>query len=639
MSTTQGVLRVGNCSGFYGDRLSAMREMLEGGELDVLTGDYLAELTMLILGRDKMKDPTLGYARTFVKQAEDCLGLALERGVKIVSNAGGLNPAGLADRLREVAKAQGLQPRIAYVQGDDLMPQVRDLGIDNALTANAYLGGFGIAAALGRGADVVVTGRVTDASLVVGPAAAHFGWARDSYDQLAGAMVAGHVIECGAQATGGNFSGFGSFKPDERPLGFPLAEISADGSSVITKHPGTGGVVTQDTVTAQLVYEIGESTYLGPDVSACLETIELSDDGDDRVRVSGVRGVAPPETLKVCVNELGGFRNSLEFVLVGLDIDAKADWVRRQMESVLSKPRPASVEWSLARTDRDDASTEEAASCRLRCSVKDVDADVVGKRFTAAAVELALASYPGFTLTAPPAPASPFGVYRPEYVARSAVRHTVVHADGTSEVIEGGAPSAGAPSAGAPSGLHENAGPPIQAAGAAETEDGRSSGVAPTVAGPGSRATEERGRMGGAMPLSSPSAATTVERVAEEIAEQAPQDTVTRRLPLGTFIHARSGDKGGDANIGLWVDRSRYAEERVAWLTKIITPAKVRELLPEAEGLDVEVYPLPNLGAVNVVIRGLLGQGVAASTRFDPQAKALGEWIRARNVSITEDLL
>ncbi len=649
MSTTEGVLRVGNCSGFYGDRLSAMREMLEGGELDVLTGDYLAELTMLILGRDKMKDPTLGYARTFVKQAEECLGLALERGVKIVSNAGGLNPAGLADRLREVAKAQGLQPRIAYVQGDDLMPQVRELGIENALTANAYLGGFGIAAALGRGADVVVTGRVTDASLVVGPAAAHFGWALDSYDQLAGAMVAGHVIECGAQATGGNFSGFGSFKPDERPLGFPLAEISADGSSVITKHPGTGGVVTQDTVTAQLVYEIGESTYLGPDVSACLETIELSDDGDDRVRVSGVRGVAPPETLKVCVNELGGFRNSLEFVLVGLDIDAKADWVRRQMEAALSKPRPASVEWSLARTDRDDAATEEAASCRLRCSVKDSDADVVGKRFTAAAVELALASYPGFTLTAPPTPASPFGVYRPEYVARAAVRHTVVHADGTSEVIEGGPASAVEAAAGsageAPSGLLEEAGPDSAGTGATESEDGRSSGVAPTVDGPGSRATEERGRLGGAMPLSSPSAATTaattaeIAEIAEEIAEQAPQDTVTRRLPLGTFVHARSGDKGGDANIGLWVDRSRYAEERVAWLTKIITPDKVRELLPEAEGLDVEVYPLPNLGAVNVVIRGLLGQGVAASTRFDPQAKALGEWIRARNVSITEDLL
>ncbi len=582
MSATADVLRIGNCSGFYGDRLSAMREMLEDGELDVLTGDYLAELTMLILGRDKMKDPNLGYARTFVKQAEQCMGLALERGVKIVSNAGGLNPAGLADRLREIAKAQGLEPRIAYVQGDDLMPRVAELGIENALTANAYLGAFGIAAALDRGADIVVTGRVTDASVVIGPAASHFGWSPTQYDELAGAMVAGHIIECGTQATGGNFSGFRSFKPDTRPLGFPIAEVAADGSSVITKHPGTGGVVTKDTVTAQLMYEIGEPTYLGPDVSARLDTIELADDGEDRVRVSGVRGEAPPETLKVCVNELGGFRNSMEFVLVGLEIDAKADWVRVQMEAALTKNPPASVEWTLARTDRDDASTEEAASCRLRCSVKDPDPNVVGKQFTAAAVELGLASYPGFTLTAPPAPASPYGVYRAEYVDRTEVQHTVVHADGRAEVIPPGAPAAAA-SAGSSAWLREEAGPPI--------------------------------------------------------AEQAPADTVTRRLPLGTFVHARSGDKGGDANIGLWVDQSEHAEERIGWLTKLVTPDRVRELVPEAADLPVDVYPLPNLGGVNVVIRGLLGQGVAASTRFDPQAKALGEWVRSRHVSITEDLL
>jgi hypothetical protein len=628
MSAADGVLRIGNCSGFYGDRLSAMREMLEGGELDVLTGDYLAELTMLILGRDKMKDPTLGYARTFVKQAEDCMGLALERGVKIVSNAGGLNPAGLADKLREIAAAQGLSPQIAYVQGDDLMPRAADLGLGKALTANAYLGAFGIAAALDRGADMVVTGRVTDASVVVGPAASHFGWSPEQYDELAGAMIAGHVIECGAQATGGNFSGFRSFKPDIRPLGFPIAEITPDGSAVITKHPGTGGVVTVDTVTAQLVYEIGEPTYLGPDVSARLDTIELTDAGEDRVRVSGVRGEAPPETLKVCVNELGGFRNSLEFVLVGLDIDAKADWVRAQMEAALEKAPPASVEWSLARTDRDDASSEEAASCRLRCSVKDSDPNVVGKRFTAAAVELGLASYPGFTLTAPPSPASPYGVYRPAYVDRAAVQHTVVHADGTAEVIEG----AGAGVAGAAAGLYEEVG---LSGGAAATEAGRSGGAAPTVDGPGSRATQERGRMGGAVPPSSPAAAGT----AAEVAAQAPKDEVTRRLPLGTFVHARSGDKGGDANVGLWVDRSVHGEARVAWLTKFVTVERIRELVPEAEGLPVDIYPLPNLGAVNVVIRGLLGEGVAASTRFDPQAKALGEWLRSRHVSITEDLL
>jgi len=564
-------VRIGNCSGFYGDRLSAMREMLEGGRLDVLTGDYLAELTMLILGRDTMKDPSLGYAKTFVRQVEDCLGLALESGVTIVSNAGGLNPAGLADRLREVATGLGLDANIAHVEGDD----VRALGLGaDALTANAYLGGFGIAAALREGADIVVTGRVTDASLVVGPAIAHHGWTPTSYDELAGAVVAGHVLECGCQATGGNFSGFRSLPHTGRPLGFPLAEIAADGSSVITKHDGTGGAVTVDTVTAQLLYEIQSTRYLNPDVTTRLDTIELSQAGPDRVAVTGVRGEAPPERLKVCVNELGGFRNTVEFVLTGLDIDAKADWVREQLTPALTA---AEVSWTRSALPPVDADTEEGASALLRCTVKDAKPDAVGRGFTGAAVELALASYPGFTMTAPPAAPAPYGVYRPAYVERAAVTHTVVHADGRREVVADPAEFS-----------------------TVDPEDGQRPSPYP-----------------------------------------APHDSLTRRAPLGSFVHARSGDKGRDANLGLWVvhDGAEQYAARVTWLAKLITPRKVRELVPEAADLDVEVYPLPNLGGVNVLIRGLLGDGVAASTRFDPQAKGLGEWVRSRMVNIQEDLL
>jgi hypothetical protein len=564
-------VRIGNCSGFYGDRLAAMRQMLEGGDLDVLTGDYLAELTMLILGKDAMKDPSLGYAKTFVRQVEDTLGLALEQGVKIVSNAGGLNPAGLADRLREVARGLGLDPAIAHVEGDD----VRALDLrEGALTANAYLGGFGIAAALNAGADVVVTGRVTDASLVVGPAIAHHGWTPTSYDELAGAVVAGHVLECGTQATGGNFSGFKTLRHDGTPLGFPLAEIAADGSCVITKHDGTGGAVTVDTVTAQLLYEIQSTRYLNPDVTTRLDTVELREVGRDRVAVSGVRGEAPPSLLKVCVNELGGFRNTVEFVLTGLDIDAKADWVREQLTPALTA---SEVTWTRTALPPADADTEEGASCLLRCTVKDSRPDPVGRGFTSAAVELALASYPGFTMTAPPAPPAPYGLYRAEYVDRSAVTHTVVHADGRREVV-----------------------------------------ADPTEFGDG----DDRDSL---RPSPFP----------------APRDSLTRRAPLGSFVHARSGDKGGDANLGLWVmhDGSDRYDARVTWLTKLITPRKVRELLPEAADLDVEVHVLPNLGGVNVLIRGLLGDGVAASTRFDPQAKGLGEWMRSRIVHIQEGLL
>lgn len=575
-------LRIGNCSGFYGDRLAAMRQMLEGTQggqgLDVLTGDYLAELTMLILGKDTMKDPSLGYARTFVRQLEDCLGLALERGVKIVSNAGGLNPAGLADKLREVATGLGLDPQIAHVEGDDVRALAGTKGAwEGALTANAYLGGFGIAAALSAGADVVVTGRVTDASVVVGPAIAHFGWTPTSYDELAGAVVVGHVLECGTQATGGNFSGFRTLPHTGQPLGFPLAEIAADGSSVITKHDDTGGAVTIDTVTAQLVYEIQSTRYLGPDVTTLLDSISLTQQGPDRVAITGVRGEAPPEKLKVCVNELGGFRNTVELVLTGLDIDAKADWVREQLTPALSAE---SVTWTRTALPSADADTEEGASCLLRCTVMDSTQGPVAKAFTGPAVELALASYPGFTMTAPPGPPTPYGVYRPGYVERSDVTHTVVHADGSRQVIED----------------------PTEFA-TADVEVGQQ-----------------------ASPFN------------------APADSLTRRMPLGTFVHARSGDKGGDANLGLWVAHDGPSSEgkydaRVTWLAKLITPKKIRELIPESCDLEIEVYVLPNLGAVNVLIRGLLGEGVAASTRFDPQAKGLGEWVRSRAVHIQEDLL
>ena len=583
MSVSPGpALRIGNCSGFYGDRLSAMREQLDGaGEngqsLDVLTGDYLAELTMLILGRDQLKDASLGYARTFVRQVEDCLGLALESGVKIVSNAGGLNPAGLADRLREVAHGLGLDPAITHVEGDDVRHLASVNGwSDGTLTANAYLGGFGIAAALRAGADVVVTGRVTDASLVVGPAIAHHGWTSTSYDELAGAVVAGHVIECGAQATGGNFSGFTSLPRSARALGFPIAEVAADGSSIITKHHGTGGAVTVDTVTAQLVYEIQSERYLGPDVTARLDTIELAQEAPDRVAITGVRGEAPPEQLKICLNELGGWRNSVDFVLTGLEIEAKAAWVRKQLTARISADE---VTWSEVVAPPLDAETEQSASALLRCTVKDASPDPVGRPFTSAAVELALSSYPGFTMTAPPAPATPYGIYRAALIGRAQVTQTVVHADGRREEI-------------------------VDA-----TEFG------------GASASKAR------RPSPFP----------------APNDVLTRRMPLGTFVHARSGDKGGDANLGLWVahdgvDQTTY-DARVQWLFKVMSARRVRELVPEAADLDVDVWLLPNIGAVNVVIHGLLGDGVAASTRFDPQAKGLGEWVRSRTVSIDQELV
>ncbi|PZT97861.1 MAG: exopolyphosphatase [Gordonia sp. (in: high G+C Gram-positive bacteria)] len=558
-------VRIGNASGFYGDRFAAMQEMLTGGELDYLTGDYLAELTMLILGRDRLKDSTLGYAKTFLRQMETNLGTAMDRGVKIVSNAGGVNPAGLAEALTRLAGELGLSPSIAYVDGDDLTASAADLGLGTPLTANAYLGGFGIAAALQAGADIVVTGRVTDASLAVGPAIAHFGWEPDNLDQIAGAMVAGHIIECGTQATGGNYAFFTEIA-DLRHPGFPIAEVEADGSSVITKHAGTGGAVTVGTVTAQLLYEVGGPRYLGPDASTRLDTIELEDLGDDRVRVTGVRGEAPPDTLKVSLNHLAGFRNEITMILTGLDIEAKAELVRTQFESELHHA-PADLTWTLTRLDHTDAPTQQQASAVLQCVAKDPDPKVVGRQFSSAAVELALASYPGFTMSAPPGTGSPFAVFEPGYVPAHSVPHRVHLADGTTLDIDASPVATSAP-------------------------------VADT---------------------SSP----------DEPADPARWG-LTRRAPLGDIAGARSGDKGGSANVGVWVRNPDHFE----WLVATLTADRFTALIPEAAELTVHRHVFPNLLAINFVIEGILGRGVADNVRFDPQAKGLGEWLRSRHIDI-----
>ncbi|MGV9337758.1 acyclic terpene utilization AtuA family protein [Streptomyces sp. NPDC003688] len=563
-ATPVAPLRIGNFSGFYGDRADALREMLTGGEVDVLTGDYLAELTMLILARDRLKDPSAGYARTFPRQLEDCLGLAHERGVRIVTNAGGLNPAGLADAVRELAERLGIPVRVAHVEGDDLTA-----AHPGVLAAHAYLGGFGIAECLSAGADIVITGRVTDAALVTGAAAAHFGWGPGEYDRLAGAVVAGHVLECGTQATGGNYAFFGD--GDVRRPGFPLAEIHADGSSVITKHPGTGGFVDTGTVTAQLLYETGGARYAGPDVTARLDTVRLRQDGPDRVRISGVRGEAPPPTLKVGLNRLGGFRNEVAFVLTGLDIEAKAALVREQMGDALAKSPPAETRWELVRTDRSDADTEETASALLRLVVRDSDPQVVGRALSGAAIELALASYPGFHVLAPPGKGDPYGVFEGVYVPHGAVDHRAVLQDGHRVRVA----------------------PPQETRPLEDVPDPALPDSLPTGGGP------------------------------------------TRRASLGLLAGARSGDKGGDANVGVWA-RSDAAWR---WLAHELTVDRFRELIPEACDLPVTRHVLPHLRALNFVVTGILGTGVAARHRFDPQAKALGEWLRSRQVDIPEELL
>lgn len=583
-----GELRIANCSGFYGDRLSAAREMVEGGPIDVLTGDWLAELTMLLLAKARDRGAP-GYARTFLTQMEQVLGTCLDRGIKIVSNAGGLDPAGCAAAVEELAARLGVSPRVAYVTGDDLVPRLGDLGdlpnVDTGerlseldvspITANAYLGGGPIAEALHRGADVVVTGRVTDAALVVGPGMWHFGWSAeggpDHLDALAGAVAAGHVIECGCQATGGNYAFFTAV-PDLAHVGFPLAELRADGSAVITKHPGTGGRVSVGTVTAQLLYEIAGPRYLSPDAVARFDTIRLEGDGPDRVRVYGTGGDQPPPELKVAINYAGGYRNAMTLVLTGLDIAEKA----RAAEDAIWARVPG------GRDAYEHVATEVVGTdpALLRIAVLDRDRRKVGRAFSAAVVETGLASYPGFFAITPPGDASSYGVYWPAVVPVDAVTQRVVVGDEEIPV--------------------PHARPGAWRAGPALTEP----------VGP------ERAERAGYEPAPAPSGPTV-------------------RAPLGRVAGARSGDKGGNANLGVWVPTA----PAYAWLDEFLTVERLRELLPEAADRPVERHALPNLLALNFVVVGLLGRGVAANTRFDPQAKALGERLRGCAVDVPEILL
>lgn len=574
-------VRIANCSGFYGDRASALREMIDGGDIDFVTGDYLAEVTMLVLAKNRLKDPQGGHAALFLKQIGPCLQDIADKGIRVVVNAGGLNPAGMAAAIRELCRAAGVSLSIAHVEGDDIvarLPELRAAGhalrnLDTGeplaswgrepLTANAYLGSWGIVAALEAGADIVICPRVTDASVVVGAAAWWHAWQPGDWDRLAGGVVAGHVIECGTQATGGNFSGFQSIDDLARP-GFPLAIIESDGSSTITKHAGTGGAVSIGTVTAQLLYEVQGLEYLNPDVTTRLDSIALAQTGPDHVRISGVRGGPPSPETKVAVTALGGFQNAATFVLTGLDIDAKAALVERTIRQRLDGGGISEITFRRIGAIADDPTDQLAATNLLQVTVRGEERDV-GRRFFDTIVGLALANYPGlYTLKGDSRSAKSYGVYWPALIAQSALDHRAVLADGSQ--IPVALPPAFAP-------------PSVTASDtSADAED-----WGPTVS-----------------------------------------------VPLGTICHARSGDKGGNANVGLWTEDSESAR----WLAGLLSTERFKELIPEARDLTVERYELPNINAVNFVVKGLLGGGATETLRLDSQAKGFSEYVRAKRVGV-----
>ena len=583
------VIKIGNCSGYYGDKLSAAKDMVEGGPIDVLTGDYLAELTMTILFNQKLqRGEDKGYVGTFLKQIKDVAETCKKNNIKIVTNAGGLNPSSMANEIINILKEMSIDLKVAYIDGDDLMPrleQLKDQGetfvnIDkntnldstehNLLTANAYLGAWGIKEALDEGADIVVCPRVTDAAVVIGPAAWKFKWKRTDFDELAGALAAGHIIECGCQATGGNYSFFEEV-PSFINVGYPIAEIESDGSFTITKHPGTGGLVSVGTVTAQLLYEISSPAYINPDVISHFDTLEINQIGPDRVKVSGCRGSNPPGKHKVCINLATGYRNGMDLVLTGLDIEAKAKTITDTLfHSVGGKDQFDEVSVNLYRTDKKNPDSNEEAMATLSISVKSKNPDLVGRLFSAKLIELSLANYPGFFSAGTGKKPGPVISYWPALIDSKHIKE-YVHVDGKTLEIE-----------------------------------------------PTSQLQFEENYY-------------QKQPISIEPALQGEMDEIA----FGRLFGARSGDKGGCANIGVWAK----TDLAFSFLYDFLSVEKIKELMPDLNKYSIDRYELPNINSLNFYIHGILEDGVSSNNRMDGQAKSLGEYLRAKTISVPKIII
>jgi hypothetical protein len=582
-------IKIANCSGYYGDKLSAAKDMVDGGPIDVLTGDYLAELTMAILFNQKLqRGEDKGYVGTFLKQIKEIAASCKEKNIKIVTNAGGLNPKSMAMEIEKILKEQSVDMKVAYIDGDDLMPRISDLiksgenfkNIDKdknlndsdfiPLTANAYLGAWGIKEALDNGADIVVCPRVTDAAVVIGPAAWKYNWKRDNFDALAGALAAGHIIECGCQATGGNYAFFKEV-PSFDNVGYPIAEIFEDGSFNITKHPGTGGLVSVGTVTAQLLYEISSSAYINPDVIAHFDTLKIEEVKKDKVFVSGCRGSSPPNKHKVCINLAGGYRNGMEIILTGLDIEEKAEvFTNALFNSVGGKDQFDEVSIQLHRTDKENPSTNEEAMASLLVSVKSKDQNLVGRLFSAKIIELALANIPGFFAQGGVKSSGPVVVYWPALLDSKYIKEKVYINGDEIEVL--------------------------------------------------------------------PTSQLELEEIyyqKEPINIENIEIKNEKTIYFGDIFGTRSGDKGGCANLGIWAKN----KNAFSFLYDFLNEEKLKELLPDLKDFKIERYELPNINSLNFYIHDILQDGVSSNDRKDSQAKSLGEYLRAKKIKVPQSII
>ncbi len=589
---------IANCGGFWGDDPTAARRQVEGGPVDYLVMDYLAEVTMAILQKQRQRKPEAGYATDFVAQLRDVLPTCVERGIKVISNAGGVNPLACKAAVEKLADELGVGDgvRVGVVLGDDIYDNLDDLIAGgetlanmgtgrpladervNVLSANVYLGAAPVVRALELGANVVITGRVTDTAVTLAPMIYEFGWAADDWNRLAAGIVAGHIIECGTQCTGGNFTDWQKVKSLSN-LGFPLVEVLPDGTFTVTKHPGTGGIVSVHSISEQLVYEMGTPQYLAPDCIARFDSIRLTQEGPDRVKVSGIVGEPPPEKLKVSISFAHGYRAFGRLVVTGPDSLAKAEraaqlvWESAGGTELYEDTCTQFLAWNGTHPPLTDS---EPSEIMVQLAVRDADADKINNRFGVQVVPRVLGSVPGITVLADQGRprASDVVGYWPALIDRSCVPMRVVVGDDTVDVphldLASAAPAGPAFSPERP--------PPRPSSG---------------VGGP------------------------------------------TVKVPLSRLCLARSGDKGDTSNVGVIA----RGEAIYDWMVGHLTPEFVKQRFAGICKGDVERHDVPNILACNFLLHESIGGGGTLSLILDPQGKTYAQYLLAAEVEVEAGLL
>ena len=598
------VISIGNAGGYWGDDPDALRRQVRGGHLDYISMDFLAEVTMSIMQKQRSHDPKLGYARDFINMLEEVLPDILTNRTRIITNAGGVNPQGCAEAIMALGKKLGLKPKVAIVHGDDILADIKTLqskgcdfrnmesGADFAPvaprieSANIYFGAAPVAEALKWEPDIIITGRVTDTGITVGAMLHEFGWSTTDWDKLAAGVVAGHIIECGTQSTGGNFTDWRKIK-SFKDMGFPVLEVHRDGSFVVTKHPGTGGLVSVDTVREQLFYEMGNPhAYITPDVVADFATITLKQDGPDRVRVTGVKGYEPTPLYKVSMAYSDGFKSLGAIAISGPDARAKAEafseifWERCGRDD-FTETSTEYFGWNACH--RSLGGRDDGNEILLRLGARCADEKKL-RRFGKLIPSLILSGPPGVCVIGGVPKAQEIVSYWPALMPKSVVRPMIA----LCEIDKG---------------IHSEV-------------------VVPP---------EQSGKFDAAKFPPEQSASKTSCDIKFAMKTQEHPEA----HPLSTICLGRSGDKGDMANIGIMA----RSPEAFTFLERYLTAQRVKDLFQELCAGPVTRYRLPNMLGLNFLLDEALGGGGTVTLRTDAQGKTFAQALLRHRTLIPREVI